>query len=99
MTSLQITDMVNKIASVLGAKDNAPIIEDIRKTITRCWADKIAITWTKDDIGSLSCANGLTDEDLSNILDDLLRNHDASIGINWGVIEEAVESYKRKLAD
>lgn len=55
---------------------------------------KIIITWTTKDIVSRSeeltlhgLASPLTDTQANTILNLLKRHHDASVGINWDVID------------
>jgi hypothetical protein len=38
-------------------------------------------------------AQGFTDEDCINVLRIVARSHNASVGINWEVIEYAIEYY------
>jgi hypothetical protein len=46
---------------------------------------EIKITWSIEDVQSVR--EDLTDEQCSEVLELLQDNHDASIGINWEVIE------------
>ncbi len=52
---------------------------------------KITIEWSTDDV--LSVREDLTDEQADEVLEDVKRGHDASIGVNWTVIE-AVADFK-----
>lgn len=54
--------------------------------------DEIHITWHIDDIKSRDAT--LTDEECREILSTLERKHDAGIGINWDVIDAAIDWYK-----
>lgn len=58
--------------------------------------DKIDITWTTDDVLAQANEDGveLTQEEAREILADLRRRHDASIGINWQVISTHISDYK-----
>jgi hypothetical protein len=58
------------------------------EALGRFWAGKIAITWNVEDVQSVD--EDLTDEEAEEVLDWLLHNHDASIGVNWGSIESAI---------
>lgn len=52
---------------------------------------EISITWNASDIRKLAEERGYqipTDEECSEILEELLDKHDAEIGINWDIIEE-----------
>lgn len=49
----------------------------------------VAYRWHADDVKTMN--PDLTDEDCWNILIYLLFDHDASIGVNWEVIEQAID--------
>ena len=51
--------------------------------------DKIEIVWTIEDIASIAFEMGLclTLEEASRILMSVKKNHDASVGVNWTVLE------------
>lgn len=49
---------------------------------------KIQITWSWADVQTV--APGLTERECRLVLLDLKQHHDASIGINWDVIQDAV---------
>ena len=51
--------------------------------------DEIQITWHIDDVHEVR--SGLTDDQAWTVLQDIKRHHDAGIGINWHVIENAAE--------
>ena len=54
----------------------------------------ISITWHIEDVQQLvqeRFDKNISDEDALEVLDCLVRKHDANIGINWDVIECAVE--------
>jgi acyl-homoserine lactone acylase PvdQ len=54
----------------------------------------IEIKWSTDDVLILAEQMGaeLSEQQADEILDRLLRNHDADVGINWGVIEYHIEN-------
>ena len=64
------------------------------KMINRLHSDAIAIKWHIDDIKSRD--NSLTDDECRNVLVSLKSDHDATIGINWDVIDETIYWEKRK---
>ena len=64
------------------------------KMITRLNPDEIAVKWNIDDIKSRD--NSLTDDECRNVLVSLKSDHDATIGINWDVIDETIYWEKRK---
>lgn len=48
--------------------------------------DKIAITWCIEDVKEI--AEDLTDDECREVLQLAENKHDATIGINWDVLEE-----------
>jgi predicted transcriptional regulator len=58
--------------------------ETARNALIGCWADKIAIIWTVEDV--LGVCPNLSQEEAVNVLQSLLHNHDASLGVNWETI-------------
>lgn len=58
--------------------------------------DAIAIIWQIDDIISMAESGydkTLSDEDARDILWSIGRRHDASIGVNWDVIEVYLDDF------
>lgn len=55
----------------------------------------INITWSSDDVIYRADERGihLTYDQANDILDILEKNHDATIGINWDVIDIATDIY------
>ena len=96
MYSTQIDDMTALVAKALDISIVDPKVIKIREALCGYWEDKFAITWTVSDIASLDCADGLSDADLLNILNDLRDNLDSSVGTTWDTIETAVHEYKSK---
>lgn len=64
------------------------------KMINRLNPDEIVVKWNIDDIKSRD--NSLTDDECRNVLVSLKSDHDATIGINWDVIDETIYWEKRK---
>ena len=55
--------------------------------------------WVPDDVASMIQDNLLDDRkfsenDIACILDGISQHHDASVGINWSVIESAISNYQ-----
>jgi hypothetical protein len=50
---------------------------------------KIGIVWSIDDV--LSVRPNLSKEQASHVLIHLKKHHDATVGINWDVIEAAAD--------
>lgn len=49
----------------------------------------ITIHWDIEDVKSI--APTLTDQEAQAVLDRVKANHDATIGVNWDVISQAVD--------
>jgi hypothetical protein len=58
---------------------------------------KITITWNDDDVRHVAAQMGvlLSDEQIINVLDSILHNHDPELGVTWDTIEWAIESELR----
>ena len=80
----EIAGMAEKIAQIEQVD-----AEKIRKALEEYWEDKIAVIWGVEDVQDLAENEGieLTKEEARDILRTALRRHDASIGINWTVLE------------
>jgi len=70
--------------------------EKIRKGIASCWEDKIAVSWSLEDVSSLAESMGvtLTEDEVAEVLHRVLHKFDANDGINWNVIEREIEWIK-----
>ncbi len=57
--------------------------------------DVITVSWHIDDIlgRAVECETPLTNEQARDILANIERYHDASIGINWCVIDTHIDMY------
>ena len=55
-----------------------------------------AIAWDIGDIKERGSAIGIevSTTEAREILDDILRNHDANYGINWNTIDMAIQEYR-----
>ena len=51
--------------------------------------EMVAVIWLKDDVSYRATDQGkeITDEQVSQVIHAMERNHDACIGINWDVID------------
>ena len=59
--------------------------------------DYIEIRWCIDDVRAVAQDEfdmSLSDEDCLEILKSIQKNHDASIGVNWGVIGAEISAFK-----
>ena len=61
--------------------------------------DTISVTWHIDDVKSVAYDKGIEidDDDARYILSMVKHYHDASIGINWDVIEATIDNYMNVL--
>ena len=69
-----------------------------KKQITFGFIDKdtIVVAWDIGDIKERGTAIGIevSTTEAREILDDILRNHDANEGINWNVVDMAIQDYR-----
>ena len=69
-----------------------------KKQITFGFIDKdtIVVAWDIGDIKERGSAIGIevSTTEAREILDDILRNHDANYGINWDTIDMAIQEYR-----
>jgi len=104
MNKATIEEMVESIMTSFGYEppinEQERLVQDyererIREGIERCWKNKISTIWTIDDIISMAKEEdiNLTKEQGADILESLHHNFDASIGINWSVIDIAIQAY------
>lgn len=50
----------------------------------------VSIKWSTEDVWAVR--PGLTEQQADEVLDEVVRNHDASIGANWDVIGIVADS-------
>ena len=67
--------------------------EKIREGLESCWVDKIAVSWSVEDVGSMAKEMGfkLTEKEKLDILNGILHDFDAGVGINWTIIDLAIQ--------
>ena len=66
------------------------------QTLKEYWVDKIAITWTSEDLISWSKDHDykeISEEDARETLKVIFNSHDCTIGITWDTIDYALDSY------
>lgn len=88
----QIREMAIGVASDLGL-NNDKDLNVIELALHRYWRDRMAVTWTIEDVRSRAQAIGkgkITKTQARNILDEIHHHHDGSIGINWDVIDNEI---------
>jgi hypothetical protein len=82
-----IREMVSKLVS----KGIVPHFkyDEAYKALSLMWRGKIALVWTTEDILEYAKDNDhkLTKTQALNILQDIEKNHDCSVGINFDTID------------
>jgi hypothetical protein len=58
---------------------------NLRETLQDDITEEIAITWHVEDVQGVR--SDLTDQQASDVLIHMKKNHDATVGINWDTIE------------
>ena len=82
----QMTSAVmNAIGGKLSGKREARCEAKIHRALQKYWADKAAIVWTIDDV--MDTCTGLTRAEAMNVLETVVDDHDAALGVNWQTIE------------
>ena len=81
----QINEMVEAVQARFGFSRNDGILTGIREALISYWGDKIALTWTADDV--VDYAEDLsflvTKEQAIDILQQVLHEADATTGTTW----------------
>ena len=88
MYNHEIEYQVNALieAEIISSKHRKKAFKVLRD---KCWTDKIAVVWGIDDVQARALEDDMeiSDEDAREVLDTMLDNHDANIGINWNTID------------
>ena len=87
-----IVDMVAAVTHALKLNSEQSLA--VEQAIAVCWQDKIAIVWSVEDIQLAAEQNHhcqFTEEDAVHILESLLENHDAELGITWDTIHWCID--------
>lgn len=94
MYERNINEMVSALVSH-GVIEDMPEMQDAaKKALMSCWNDKIADVWSCEDVRT-QADEELSDEDCMLILRRIHGDHDASVGINWDVIETYIEEFRQ----
>jgi hypothetical protein len=102
MYRLHIDEMTKAVATSLGLmqgdrdpRDSKESIIKIEEALKSCWKDKMAISWSMDDVHQVAENVGkeVSEDEANQILGIVLNNFDAGIGVNWTVLELAVDYY------
>lgn len=90
MYNHHLIDMVNALIDnkLVDSEDLDTAVDVLRIS---CWTDKIAGCWGIEDVYGLD--DSLDHEAAREVLELVLDNLDAEIGINWGTIEFYIDVY------
>jgi hypothetical protein len=82
-------------------------VQTVKEEMKKYWEDKIAVVWTTEDVLSIAhpakwdtdgneipAEEWLTQEDAVGVLNKVLDDHDATLGITWDTIEIYVSDFK-----
>ena len=77
------------VALVEAGVVNSDLSDKAISVLRSVWENKIAIVWSADDVIAQAKQNGATvDEDQAcGILNDILNNHDCTLGVTWETIK------------
>lgn len=77
---------------VLSEHDIDRATERARKALREYWTDRIALTWSVDDVQTVLEELGITKTDAScrEILQRVLRRADADVGVSWDTIRTTI---------
>ena len=96
------TDLVMSMSSIISSaikRMKEAGVGDIRiaHILKECLPTSAITIWTKEDftqsardLGLIGPSEVLTDEQSTEIAEALMNTHDATIGINWDVIDEVI---------
>ena len=96
------TDLVMSMSSIISSaikRMKEAGVNDIRiaHILKECLPTSAITIWTKEDftqsardIGLIGTDGALTDKESTAIAEALMNTHDATVGINWEVIDEAI---------
>ena len=94
MYGMHLRDMATRLkkAGLISNEDKATQI------MREYWTDRIAVSWTTSDVLDRAEQKGITlsEDKAKEILQTILRRHDAEIGINWDVIDANIDMYNAK---
>jgi hypothetical protein len=85
-----ISGMATKISDGLDLDKEQE--ERVREILNAYWSDRIAIPWSLDDVYQAAerMEVPLDSNQAQEVLAKLVKKHDASVGINWDVIESTI---------
>ena len=95
MYDYMLEEMADAISKDLHV-DNAAALH----TLAAYWRDKIAHVWQVDDVLEVACRAGkpIISEDAAWVLQNVFRDHDSGIGINWMCLIVEIEGYHLNFA-
>lgn len=97
MNEHEINHMANSIYAAMAQNPKARIFpKEIKRALKKYWQNKAAIIWSVDDILNFAKEMDYEDfcyEDAIEVLDSVIKNHDAEYGLNWDIIEGAIHHH------
>lgn len=90
-----IVEMTKVVGAAIGIKGEVRTPEEceemqrIEKALEKYWANRIAIVWGVEDIVDRAKDLGkrISKNKAHEILEEIHHHHDATLGINWDVID------------
>lgn len=70
----------------------------IKSALDQYWSDKMASIWHVEDVQQ-QAGYEMSTELAKKVLDFIDKYHDADIGINWHVIDFALEDFQQEIAE
>jgi hypothetical protein len=93
MYSHQIKEMVKALREAGIVQGTRVVDTAAEEVLTKYWQDKIALTWTADDVieraGSMDVS--LTEDEANDILGRAFHRYDCSIGITWDTFDYYID--------
>ena len=87
-----INDMVKELKEA-GLVMSGKTTEDYKKVLEKYWENRIAVVWQAEDVVAKAKEKGIdiNDEQVCEVLETVLIEHDASLGICWDNIDIAID--------
>jgi hypothetical protein len=84
-----IQGMTKEVVAAIGMSKDCKKIEKVERVLEGYWANRIAIVWGVEDIVDRAKDLGkrISKSKALEILNKVHHNHDATLGINWDVID------------
>jgi len=75
-----------------------PTVKEAKHRLTGIEGHVAVAIWSREDVIGRAKEKGitLTDKETDEILDDIDRHHDATLGITWDTIDCAIDDWKER---